>query len=211
MDKKKKNLAVFVSGTGSNFTAIHENILNKKINGNIKILISNRDDSKAIQKAIGYGIGYKILNKKKFTSSEEYSKALLETLKEYNIDYILLAGYLQKIPSNIVTVYKNKILNIHPALLPKYGGERMYGIHVHEAVINAKEKETGVTIHFIDEKYDCGSIIMQEKIPVYETDIPEVLQKRVLQTEHKLYSHVVQLLCDDKIKIIDNKIIIEGE
>jgi len=205
----KKNLAVFVSGSGTNFQAIQEHIVAGHINGKIVLLITNNPEAKAMEKAKNYCIDSLVIQQKDFKSSKAYSQEILNKLKQYNIDYIILAGYLKKIPAEIIKEYKNRIINIHPALLPKFGGKGMYGIHVHEAVLQAGEKETGPTVHFVDEVYDNGTIIMQYKVPVYPTDSPEVLQKRVLKQEHIILPHVVKLLCNDRIKVEDNKVIIK--
>ncbi len=201
----KKRLAVFVSGRGSNLIAIHKKILKNEINGEIVLIISNKEKIKALEYAKKYNIDHYIL----VPDSIGYIHNLKTLLKKYKVNFILLAGYLKKIPEDIVKNYKWKILNIHPALLPKFGGKGMYGINVHKAVIEAKEKESGVTIHFIDEKYDKGLIIAQKKVKVLKNDTPETLAKRVLKVEHKLYPEVVKLLCENKIKIKNNKVIIK--
>lgn len=207
-NSKKKNLIVFASGTGTNFLAILQEIQNNNINGRISLLISSKPEAKALDKARQYNIPTAVLQEKKFSCHSEYARTMMDLLKKHQTDYILLAGYLKMIPADIVETYRNKIINIHPALLPKFGGKGMYGIHVHEAVLQAGETETGVTIHFIDEKYDNGPVIMQQKIQVIGSESPEELQQKVLKIEYQLYPHVVKLLCEDKIKIKNNKVII---
>lgn len=209
MNTNKKNLAVFVSGSGTNFIAIQEFILDNNVNGKIVLLISSKPDALALSKAERYSIDYCVIQQKSFNNFEDYANEMHNKLKQYNVDYIILAGFLKKIPLKIIQVYKYHIINIHPALLPKFGGKGMYGIHVHEAVLKAGETETGPTVHFVDEIYDNGAIIMQKKVPIKPDDTPEVLQKRVLEYEHKILPRVVQLICDDKIKINNNKVIIE--
>jgi len=201
MKKEFKRLAVFVSGSGTNFEAIQKSILKGKINGKIVLVISSNPNAGAIEKSKKFGIDCYVVREKDFTDYTKYVKRLSELLKEYNIDYILLAGYLKKIPSEIVQEYRWRILNIHPALLPKFGGKGMYGLNVHRAVLEAGEKVTGVTIHFVDEEYDHGPIIIQKKVKVKKNDTPESLQKRVLKIEHKLYPYVVSRLCKGKIKL----------
>ncbi len=209
MNINKKNLAVFVSGSGTNFEAVQEFILNNNVNGKIALLISSKLNTLALQKAEKYNIDSCVFQEKAFRNFDDYANEMYSKLKQYNIDYIILAGFLKKIPLKIIQAYKYHIINIHPALLPKFGGKGMYGIHVHEAVLKAGETETGPTVHFVDEIYDNGAIIMQEKAPVKPGDTPEILQKRVLEYEHKILPRVVQLLCDDKIKIENNEAIIK--
>lgn len=211
MNIHKKNLAVFVSGSGSNFAAVQDKIESGSIHADIKIVISNNSDAYALERAKQYGIDSCVINQKLYPDNEELTQQINQKLDKYNIDYIILAGYLKKIPKEIVKNYQYKIINIHPALLPKFGGKGMYGIHVHEAVLQAGEKTTGVTVHFIDEQYDNGPNIIQKEVDVREDDTPEQLQKRVLDKEHELLPKVVQLLCNNKITIKDNQVHIEGE
>ncbi len=199
MKKGIKRLAVFVSGSGSNFEAIEREIRKGKIKGNIVLLISSRDNVGALKRAKKFSIDAYVLKEKEFNTVSDYVEKMRSLLQKYNVDYILLAGFLRKVPSEIVEEYKNRILNIHPALLPKYGGKGMYGLNVHKAVIDNKEKVTGVTIHFIDVEYDRGRIIVQKKVRVKKNDTPETLQKRVLQVEHKIYPKVVAKLCKGKL------------
>ncbi len=208
MGIKKKNLAVFVSGSGTNFEAVQESILKNKINGKIILLLSSKDGVMALDKAAKYKIDSCVMIQNDYNNYKDYTDTMLNKLKKYKIDYIILAGYLKKIPLKIIQEYKLRIINIHPALLPKFGGKGMYGLHVHKAVLQAGEKETGPTIHFVDEIYDNGFIIMQIKVPVKQMDSPEELQKRVLVQEHIILPRVVRLLCDEKIKVEDNKVLI---
>ncbi len=201
MKLEPKKLAVFVSGSGTNFEAIQRNILKGRINGKIVLVIASNSHAGAIEKAKNFGIDCYVIREKDFNLYEKYVKKILELLEQYQVEYILLAGYLKKVPDEIVKRYRWKILNIHPALLPKFGGKGMYGINVHKAVIEAGEKVTGVTIHFVDEEYDRGPIIVQKKVKVKKDDTPESLQKRVLKVEHKLYPYIVSRLCKGKIKI----------
>ncbi|MBU1078769.1 MAG: phosphoribosylglycinamide formyltransferase [Spirochaetes bacterium] len=209
MNTNKKNLAVFVSGTGTNFIAVQEAILDGRINGNIALLISSRPDAPALEKAKNYIIPSSVISEKDHSHPDEYANEILERLQDHKIDFIILAGFLKKIPDKVIKQYKHKIINIHPALLPKFGGKGMYGIHVHEAVIKAQEKETGVTVHFVDEEYDHGPTIMQRKVPVEPADTPDILQKRVLREEHRILPEVVELLCMDRIKIINREVVID--
>ncbi|MBD23597.1 MAG: phosphoribosylglycinamide formyltransferase [Candidatus Marinimicrobia bacterium] len=194
-----KNIAVFASGTGSNFINIYNGLKNNSINGEIKLLISNNSNCGAVLFAIKNNIEYKIINDFRFPIEKNKEYELV--LNFYRIDLILLAGFMKKIPENIVRLYKNKILNIHPSLLPKYGGQGFYGMKVHEAVIDSKDKLSGATVHFVNEHYDKGAIVLQKSLNVLKSDTPESLSKRILKIEHSIYLEAVNLFCLDKIKI----------
>ena len=199
-----KNIIVFASGAGSNFVAIFNEIKKNKINGVIKLLISNNPNCGAVHFAEKNSIKYKIINKNKFPKTEkiEYENIL----KIYKTDLILLAGYMKKIPRNIVKMYENKIMNIHPSLLPKYGGKGFYGMRVHQAVIDSGDKESGATVHFVDDNYDKGPVILQNKIKIEAYDDSLSLSKKVLKIEHTIFPKAVQLFCLDKIEIFDNRV-----
>jgi phosphoribosylglycinamide formyltransferase-1 len=126
-----------------------------------------------------------------FEEEAEYEEALMALLKEHRIEMIVLAGYMRKIPPDVVTAYRERILNIHPALLPEFGGAGMYGMNVHQAVIDAGRSESGATVHLIDNEYDTGPVVAQERVPVLKDDTPEMVAERVLQAEHRLYPRVV--------------------
>ena len=194
-----KNIAVFASGTGSNFINIYNGLKNNSINGEIKLLISNNSNCGAVLFAIKNNIEYKIINDFRFPIKKNKEYELV--LNFYRIDLILLAGFMKKIPENIVRLYKNKILNIHPSLLPKYGGQGFYGMKVHEAVIDSKDKLSGATVHFVNEHYDKGTIVLQKSLNVLKSDTPESLSKKILKIEHSIYLEAVHLFCLDKIKI----------
>ena len=200
--ENKKRIVVFASGSGTNFININENI----INGRVVLLISNNPICGAIDYAKKNSVDYQVIND--FRYPKDKNKEYETVLNDYQPDVILLAGFMKKIPNNIIQLYKNKIMNIHPSLLPKYGGQGYYGIKVHEAVIESKDKVTGVTIHFIDNEYDRGPIIMQVEVPVNDSDDANTLSKKVLEMEYKLYLQVVELFCSNKIQIEKDKVII---
>tara|TARA_Y100000996_G_scaffold217315_1_gene170713 strand:+ start:6090 stop:6722 length:633 start_codon:yes stop_codon:yes gene_type:complete len=208
---KSKNIVVFASGTGSNFTAIHKCIDDGKINGRIVLLVSNNPRSKSIDFARSNRIKTSIINKDLISDLAQYEDFLFKELESVNADLIVLAGYLKMIPINIISEYKNKILNIHPSLLPKFGGKGFYGMRVHEAVFKSKEVFTGATVHFVDEIYDNGPIILQKKVKISPDDSPETIAKKVLDIEHRLLPYVVQKFCLDKIVFKNKKPIITGE
>jgi phosphoribosylglycinamide formyltransferase 1 len=154
-------------------------------------LITDREAIVAIDKANGANIPVHVIRHIDYQDYENYALALTATLQSLNPDLIILAGYLSKVPKMVVDFWRGKIINIHPALLPKFGGKGFYGIHVHTAVLDAGESETGCTVHYVDEVYDNGSIIAQATIPINSNDTPDTLQKRVLIEEHKLLPHVI--------------------
>ena len=182
---KKTRIAVFISGSGSNLQSIIDNIENGNLNCGISYVIADRKCF-GLERAEKHGIKSIMLDKKLFGNklSDEIS-AILENGIE-KTDYIVLAGYLSILSESFINKWTRKIINIHPSLLPKFGGKGMYGMNVHRAVIEAKETESGCTIHFVDTGVDTGEIILQIKVPVLSDDTPEILQKRVLEKEHIL-------------------------
>ncbi|HEX2897191.1 MAG TPA: phosphoribosylglycinamide formyltransferase [candidate division Zixibacteria bacterium] len=192
-------LAVFISGTGTNLQALIDAQKKKKLEAQIALVVSSSPTAQGLGKAEREGIETFVFQEKEFASKEEATNALLSKLRGKGIGYIALAGYLKIIAAEIISEFGNKIINIHPALLPKYGGKGMYGIHVHEAVIAAHDKESGVTIHLVDEKYDHGRILIQIRVPVYDDDTPGLLQQRILKEEHKHYPIMVNKLVKGEI------------
>ena len=182
---KKTRIAVFISGSGSNLQSIIDNIENGNLNCEISYVVADRECF-GLERAEKHGIKSIMLDKKLFGNklSDEISAILENDIEK--TDYIVLAGYLSILSENFINKWNRKIINIHPSLLPKFGGKGMYGMNVHRAVIEAKETESGCTIHFVDTGVDTGEIILQIKVPVLSDDTPEILQKRVLEKEHIL-------------------------
>ena len=182
---RKIRIAVFISGSGSNLQSIIDNIENGNLNCEISYVIADRECF-GLERAEKHGIKSIMLDKKLFGNklSDEISAILENDIEK--TDYIVLAGYLSILSENFINKWNRKIINIHPSLLPKFGGKGMYGMNVHRAVIEAKETESGCTIHFVDTGVDTGEIILQIKVPVLSDDTPEILQKRVLEKEHIL-------------------------
>ena len=210
MDKRKKNLVALVSGGGSNLAAIMEHIDRGEINGEIKAVISSNAEAYALTRAKERGISTYVCSVAEFGGGEARDREILKILKEHDADYVLLAGYLGIISPFLVDEYPYKIVNIHPALLPKFGGKGFFGIHVHEAVLAAGESESGATVHFVDSGTDTGLIIAQGKVKVESGDTPKALQTRILDNvEHKLFPHVVGLLCDDRVSVQNGKAVIK--
>lgn len=204
------NIAVFASGRGSNFQAILTAIQNRTItNAQIVLVVSNRADAGALDIARVHSIPALHLDRKQFASDEEFTAAVLRTLEEHGVNFIVLAGYLKKLSSEVVRRYRNRIVNIHPALLPRFGGKGMYGIHVHEAVIQSGAKISGATVHLVDEEYDHGPIILQRAVEVSSNDTPESLAEKVLQIEHTLYPEAIRLFAEGKVKVNGMSVTIE--
>jgi formyltetrahydrofolate-dependent phosphoribosylglycinamide formyltransferase len=200
-----KKIAVFVSGGGSNFIAIHRQIIQGNILGKIVMVFSNNPNCGAIKFAEENSIPIFIINVTRYPNPHTRDEFLLETCLKAEIDLICLAGFMKMLPQNIVKHYEYRILNIHPGLLPEFGGKGFYGTRVHEAVINTGKRESGATVHFVDEIYDHGPIILQKKVEVMETDTPESLAARVLKLEHELFPEVVKAFCENKIIMENNK------
>ena len=200
-----KKIAVFVSGGGSNFMAIHHQIQKRKIPGEIVLVISNNPNCCAIEYANENSISHVIINETRYPNPHTRGELLRDTCLKAKINLICLAGYMKMLPPAFVKQYENKILNIHPGLLPEFGGKGFFGMRVHEAVINSGKRESGATVHFVDEIYDHGPIILQKKVEVLETDTAESLAARILKLEHELYPEVVKAFCENKI-IMENNI-----
>lgn len=193
-----KNIAIFASGNGSNAQKIIEYFNCSTSNGEsmgppraakVTRVICNRANAYVIERAEKLGVPATYLPKEELTSNPQ---PLLDLLERDRTDYIVLAGYLLMIPQELIHKYGGKIINIHPSLLPSYGGKGMYGSRVHEAVIAAKEKRSGITIHLVDEKYDNGAIIFQAECPVLENDTPESLAERIHTLEHTHFPHIIE-------------------
>jgi formyltetrahydrofolate-dependent phosphoribosylglycinamide formyltransferase len=194
-------VAVFVSGSGSNLQALMDATRAGLLSARIVLVVSNRRDAYGLERAANAGIARFVFKTKKYDSVEKAGEALLAKLKEHEVDYIALAGYLRLLPDSVVKSYRNRIVNIHPALLPKYGGKGMYGHHVHEAVIASGDKESGVSVHLVDEIYDHGKVLEQVRVPVMSDDTPDDLAARVLKQEHKIYARVLDKLIKGKYEL----------
>ena len=193
-------IAVFISGSGSNLQSIIDNCACGNIPARVMLVVSSRDDAYGLVRAKSAGIDIAIYRRKEFADGPAADDFLIKLLDKYEIDLIALAGYLKMVPSAIIRKFPHRIINIHPGLLPKYGGKGMYGHFVHEAVVRNKEKETGVTIHIVDEVYDHGQVLAAEKVPVFPEDTPDELASRVLKVEHALYPKVLKEVVERLIK-----------
>jgi phosphoribosylglycinamide formyltransferase-1 len=181
------NIAIFASGSGSNAQKIIEYFQSSdKIK--VSLLLSNNKNAFALQRAEKLGVQTKVFDRKQFYESDEVVNELLD----HDIHWVILAGFLWLIPFRLITTFPDRIINIHPALLPNYGGKGMYGMNVHKAVVDAKEKETGISIHLVNEKYDEGTIIFQAKCLIDEGDTPEMVAEKVHALEHRHFPQVIE-------------------
>jgi len=180
-----KNIAVFISGSGTNLQQIIDKTNSNEINAKIKIVISDNCKAYGLERAVKANIKTECVNSKKIPNKDDRTEYLIKILDDNNIDLIVLAGYLSIISKEIVKKYSKKIINIHPSLIPKYCGKGFYGDFVHKAVLENKEKVTGVTVHYVDEEIDTGEIILQEVIEILEDDTIESLANRIHKVEHK--------------------------
>lgn len=190
------NIVVFASGSGTNFQSIINAVESGQVTGRIRGLITNKKDIQAIDRAQKHNIEHKYLNPADFSAYSNYVETLLNQLKNWDTHLIALAGYMIKIPTEIIEYYEGQIVNIHPSLLPKYGGKGFYGSNVHQAVIENGETESGCTVHIVTEEYDQGPILGQRKVPVKESDNAQSLAQRILKEEHKLFPAVIAELAD---------------
>ena len=185
-------IAVFVSGSGTNLQSLIDSCESGFIPGRIGIVVSSKPSVMALDRARKAGIETAVVERKQYGSVEDFTGALLEVLDDINIDLICLAGFLSKIGVCMIKKYSGRIMNIHPALLPDFGGEGMYGVKVHEAVIASGRKLSGCTVHFVDEEYDRGPVILQRTVTVFPGDTPETLAHKVLEEEHRAYPEAVR-------------------
>ncbi len=199
-------IGVLISGNGTNLQALIDNIASGNISGRICVVISDRKDAYGLVRAKKHGIDAVCINKKDFLNDTDFNSKLLEELKNRDIQLIVLAGYLRILSTEIINEYRNRIINIHPSLIPSFCGKGYYGEKVHKAVLEYGVKVTGATVHFVDEKADTGPIILQEPVKVNNDDTLEALQERVLKIEHALLSEAVKLFCDGRLRISERKV-----
>ncbi len=193
------NIAVFGSGRGSNFQAILNAIQDGAIrNARIQLVISNNSEAGILRTAERSSIPALHISQRRFKTEEEFVAKILDELRNHEINFIVLAGYMRRLPPSLINRFRNRIINIHPALLPKHGGPGMYGMHVHEAVIAAGERVSGATVHVVDEEYDHGAIVLQRELDVMPGETPESLAARVLELEHHLYPEAIRLFTEGK-------------
>ena len=204
-------LAVLVSGGGTNLQAIIDSIADGRItNAEIKVVISNNKNAYALERAAKAGIPAKALSPKNFPDREAFNDALLQALIDSEADLVVLAGCLVVIPPKIVEHFKNRIINIHPSLIPSFCGKDYYGLKVHEGVLNRGVKVTGATVHFVDDGTDTGPIILQKAVEVHQDDTPKSLQQRVMEeAEWVIMPRAIDLIANGKVKVEGGKALIE--
>jgi len=197
-----QTIAVLASGSGTNFQAILDAIADGTLERRVVLVASNREDAGALERGRAAGVRAEWV-----PPGDDYHERLHALLTGAAPDLIVLAGYLKLIAAETVRAWPGRMLNIHPALLPSFGGKGMYGIHVHEAVLERGVKVSGVTVHVVDEEYDRGPIVAQRIVPVFYDDTPESLQARVLKREHELYPQVLQWLAQGRLQIVDGRVV----
>lgn len=204
-------IAVLVSGGGTNLQAIIDSVNEGIItNTSIELVISNKKDAFALERAEKAGISAKCISTKDYATREEFADAMIDVLEAKDIDLIVLAGYLVIIPEKLINKYENRIINIHPSLIPSFCGDGFYGLKVHEALLERGCKVTGATVHFVDAGTDTGPIILQKAVYVETGDTASVLQKRVMeQAEWKILPQAIDMIANDKVTIVDNRVVIK--
>lgn len=208
-----KNIVVLVSGGGTNLQALIDAENRGEIKGGkITCVISSKPDAYAIRRAEFSGIPHRVVAREDYPDVHEYSKAVLDALNQERADLVVYAGFMTILDETICQAYPNKMINVHPSLIPSFCGKGFYGLHVHEAVLEKGVKLTGATVHFVTEVCDGGPIIIQEAVPVKNGDTPEILQRRVMENaEWKILPKAVSLFCQDKIKVENGIAIVTGE
>ncbi len=196
------NVAVLGSGRGSNLQAILESLQRGALTDvRICAVISNNSGAGILEIAKQNSIPSFHISQKQCASDDQLNDRLLSTLSQFGTELVVLAGYMKRLDRRIIERYRDRVLNIHPALLPRHGGEGLYGMHVHEAVIRAGEKESGATVHLVDEEYDHGPIVLQRTVPVADGETPESLATKVLEIEHQLLPEAIQLFAEGRITV----------
>ena len=201
-------IAVLVSGGGTNLQAIIDAIADKTItNAEISVVISNNKDAYALERARNHGIEALCISPKDYETRDAFNEAFLEKLDSCQPDLIVLAGFLVVIPEKMIEKYRNRIINIHPSLIPSFCGTGYYGLKVHEGVLGRGVKVTGATVHFVDEGTDTGPIILQKAVEVHQDDTPEILQRRVMeQAEWIIMPKAIDLIANGKVSVVDGKV-----
>lgn len=205
---QKKRIAIMISGTGTNMQALID--AQDSFNGEIVLVLSSREDAKGLERAREQGLDGICIEAGAFEDRAVYEQMVLNTLEAYSVDLIVLAGYMRILGDKFIDTYANRMINVHPALLPSFGGAGYYGLKVHEAALNAGVKVTGATVHFVTKETDAGPIILQDCVGVQPKDTAEILQRRVLEVEHRLLAAAVRLFCEDRLVIEGNRVEVVG-
>jgi phosphoribosylglycinamide formyltransferase 1 len=201
------NIAVLGSGRGSNFEAILNAVDGGSVPGaRVGLVLSNNSTAGILEIARAHAIPALHLSEKHFSSVEAFVDAMLAALRAQDTGLIVLAGYMKRLPARVVATYRHRIINVHPALLPDFGGQGFFGIHVHEAVLAAGRTVSGATVHIVDDEYDHGAIVLQEKVPVLPDDTPASLAARVLQVEHRILPEAIRLFAGRRVAVVDGNV-----
>jgi phosphoribosylglycinamide formyltransferase-1 len=203
---QQKSIVVLVSGNGSNLQAIIDAISKQKINAKISAVIANQETAYGLTRAEKNGIPAKYIDHKSFASREEYDAQMLHCINEFNPNLIVLAGFMRILTSGFVENFQGRMLNIHPSLLPKYKG-----LNTHQRAIDAGDKEHGASVHFVTPELDGGPVVLQSKVPVFEQQDAQELADRVQQQERQMYPLVIKWFCEDRLKMINNKAILDNQ
>lgn len=201
-------IAVLISGGGTNLQSIIDKVESGYLNCKIEIVISDSEKAYGIERAKENNIYAIALNKKQY--GDRLSDEVLKIVEEKGVDLIVTAGFLSILKGDLLRKFKNRIINIHPSLIPSFCGKGMYGLNVHKAAINYGVKVSGCTVHFVDTGTDTGPIIIQKSVPVFAEDTAEVLQKRVLEKEHEALPEAIKLMLENKVKVQERKVFIEN-
>ncbi|MFW5973400.1 MAG: phosphoribosylglycinamide formyltransferase [Bacteroidota bacterium] len=196
-------IAILASGSGSNAQAIMEAADRGDLGGTVVVCLSDRPGAGVLERAARFGVPTAVVD------DPADGARLLRLLDDHGAEAVVLAGYLRRITGDVVRRFKNRMLNIHPALLPAFGGKGMYGMHVHRAVLESGVRWTGATVHLVDEEYDTGPIVLQSPVPVMQDDSPETLASRVLELEHHLYPLAVRLLAQQRLTVVGRRVVID--
>ena len=211
MNTKKTNIAVLVSGGGTNLQALIDAEKRGELgNGKISLVLASKEGVYALERAKQNDIPAVVLPRKEYPSIADYSKALADTLEEAKVDLVVLAGFLTIFDEQVFERFTNKILNVHPALIPSFCGKGFYGLHVHEAALAKGVKVSGATVHIVTPECDAGPIVLQKAVEVKQDDTPEILQRRIMEeAEWKILPEAVRLFCEDKITVEENRVYIK--
>jgi phosphoribosylglycinamide formyltransferase-1 len=194
-------LAVFASGGGTNFQALLDATEQGDLPATVACCVSNTPEAGALDRAADHDVPTAVVEPHRYDAASAFGDALLDVLEGHDVTFVALAGYMIKVPANVVDAYRGRMTNVHPALLPAFGGKGMYGMHVHEAVIEYGVHWSGVTVHLVDEEYDHGPVVLQEPVPVYADDTPEALADRVKDVEHRLYPTALRLFAEGRVTV----------
>lgn len=204
-------LAAFASGGGSNVQAVIDAIDAGTLRAELALVVTDRDGIGVLDRATRHDIPSVVVRPKDFDGSEAFGEALLAAMREHGVDFVALAGYLKHVPAAVVRAFRHRMLNVHPSLLPAFGGAGFYGRRVHEAALDYGVKWSGATVHLVDEAYDTGPIVLQEPVPVHADDTPETLAARVLAVEHRLYPEALRLFADGRVRLDGRRVLIDSE